>query len=60
MNAPLQADSGYHIHAVNLHHGKILSASNFSLPIFPTENIVYNYMLQDVDTGWVNNDNPIL
>ena len=58
MNAPLQADSAVtYIHAVNLHYRQNFISIEFQSPNFSqTENIVYNYMLQGVDTGWVNND----
>jgi ligand-binding sensor domain-containing protein len=59
MNSPLQIDSAVsYIHAVKLPYNQNFISLEFQSPNFSqTENIEYSYMLEGVDTGWVNNGN---
>jgi len=57
MNSPYQSDTATpYIHTISLPYSKNFISFEFQSPNFSqSENIVYEYRLQGVDTGWVNN-----
>ncbi len=57
MNSPYQSDSAIpYIHNLVLPYSRNFISFDFQSPNFSqSENIVYEYKLQGVDTGWVNN-----
>lgn len=57
MNIPYQSDTATpYIHTISLPYSKNFISFEFQSPNFSqSENIVYEYKLQGVDTGWVNN-----
>ncbi|MEP7317821.1 MAG: two-component regulator propeller domain-containing protein [Panacibacter sp.] len=57
MNIPYKSDSATpYIHSITLPYSKNFISFEFKSPDFSqSENIIYEYMLKGVDTGWVNN-----
>ncbi|MFT3680557.1 MAG: two-component regulator propeller domain-containing protein [Ferruginibacter sp.] len=57
MNSPYSTDSATpYIHTITLPHTKNFISFEFKSPNFSqSENIIYEYMMKGIDTGWIKN-----